>query len=49
MLVAVNTAKDYGEEAAVHAGYLPTGAVGSRQVAVLDPHVAYPQALLPVA
>lgn len=49
MLVAVDTAKDYGEKAALFAGYLPTGAVGSRQVAVLDPHVAYPQALLQVA
>lgn len=49
MLVAADTAKDYGEEAAVHAGYLPTGAVGSRQAAVLGPHVAYPQALLSVA
>lgn len=49
MLVAADTDKDYGEEAAVCAGQLPTGAVGSRQVAGLDPHVAHPQAVLPVA
>lgn len=49
MLVAADTAKDSGEEATVATGYLPREAVGSGQVAVLDPHEAYAQAVLPGA
>lgn len=49
VLVEDDTAEDYGEEASGVTGYLPTGAVGSGQAAVLDPNVAYLQALPPGA
>lgn len=48
-LVAADPDEDDGEEASVGTGCLPTGAVGSGQGAVLDPHVASPQAVLPGA
>lgn len=49
VLVAADTAKNYGEEASFDTGYLPAGAVGSGQVAVLGPHVAHPKSLPPGA